>query len=213
MAKIPDGVLGALIGKIGPVSGYRRNGENILRTAHSRGIIKATPARAVQQEKIKVCNEFTKAFAGTGFFNKTFPAHGNSGTGYNRATSAIMNLAVTGNIPNTALNYSAVLISKGILPPADSAAAGATTEGNIYFEWNDNSGNGTAKPNDKAIVVAYFTGIKEAIFSIGEATRWQGYAFLRCERMKGLTAETWIGFLSNDEKNASNSDYTGCVNV
>lgn len=54
MAKIPDGVLGALIGKIGPVSGYRRNGENILRTAHSRGIIKATPARTAQREKMSL---------------------------------------------------------------------------------------------------------------------------------------------------------------
>jgi len=212
MAKIPDGVLGALIGKIGPVSGYSRNGENILRTAHSRGIIKATPARTAQWEKIKVCNEFTKAFAGTGFFNKTFPAHG-GGTGYNRATSAIMNLAVTGNIPYTALNYSEVLISKGILPPAGTAAASATTESNIYFEWNDNSGNGTAKPNDKAILVAYFIGIKEAIFSIGEATRRQGHSFLRSESMKGLAAETWIGFLSDDEKYASNSVYTGRVDL
>lgn len=124
-----------------------------------------------------------------------------------------MNLAVAGNISNTMLNYSEVLISKGILPPAGTAAASATTEGNIYFEWNDNSGNGTAKPNDKAIVVAYFTGIKEAIFAIGEAKRQQGNAFLRCERMKGLTAETWIGFLSNDEKNASNSVYTGRVSL
>jgi hypothetical protein len=213
MAKIPDGILGALIGKIGPVSGYRRNGENILRTAHSRGIIKATPARTAQREKIKVCNEFTKAFAGTGFFNRTFPAHGSSGTGYNRATSAIMNLAISGNLPYTTLNYSEVLISKGILPPAASAVASATTEGNIYFKWNDNSENGTAKPNDKAIFVAYFTGIRQVIFSIGDATRRQGHAFLRCEHMKGLTAETWIGFLSNDEKNASNSLHTGRLNL
>jgi len=213
MAKIPDGILGALIGKIGPVSGYRRNGENILRTAHSRGIIKATPARTAQREKIKVCNEFTKAFAGTGFFNRTFPAPGSRGTGYNRATGAIMNLAVTGSTSGITLNYNAVLISKGILPPASTAIASATTEANIYFEWNDNSGNGTAKPNDKAILVAYFIGINEAIFSIGEATRRQEHAFLRSESMKGLTAETWIGFLSNDEKYASNSAYTGRVNL
>jgi hypothetical protein len=124
-----------------------------------------------------------------------------------------MNLAVTGNTSGITLNYNAVLISKGILPPASTAAASATTEGNIYFEWNDNSGNGTAKPNDKAILVAYFIGINEAIFSIGEATRRQEHAFLRSESMKGLTAETWIGFLSNDEKYASNSAYTGRVNL
>ena len=36
MAKIPDGVLGTLIGRVGPVTGYLRNGENILRTRRSR---------------------------------------------------------------------------------------------------------------------------------------------------------------------------------
>jgi hypothetical protein len=29
--------------------------------------------------------------------------------------------------------------------------------------------------------------------------------------MQGLAAETWIGFLSNDEKDASDSVYTGKV--
>jgi hypothetical protein len=31
--------------------------------------------------------------------------------------------------------------------------------------------------------------------------------------MKGHAAETWIGFLSNDEKNAANSVYTGRVEL
>ncbi|MDE3185703.1 MAG: hypothetical protein KGM16_20005 [Bacteroidota bacterium] len=213
MAKIPDGVLGTLIGRVGPVTGYIRNGENILRSAHSRSDRKVTAARIAQRDKIKVCNEFTKAFSGTGFFNKTFPAYGSSGTGYNRATSAIMNLAITQSATGIGINYSEVLISKGVLPPAVAVIATATPESNISFQWHDNSGNGTAKPNDKVILVACFAEIRQAIFTIGTATRMQCQSLLETKTLKGFTAETWVGFLSNDETNASNSSYCGSIEL
>lgn len=144
MAKIPEGILGRLIGKVGPVTGFLRNGENILAAGKRGRDKKITARRTAQREKIKVCNDFTKAFSGTGFFNKSFPAYGDTGTGYNRATSAIMNLAITGTYPDTAISYPLILVSKGPLPAEDASAA-VTQDGNITFTWTDNSGTGTAK--------------------------------------------------------------------
>lgn len=63
-------------------------------------------------EKIKVCNDFTKAFTGTGFFERSFPTPGHTGSGYNRAISAIMNLAVVIN-PEPVIPWPKVLVSKG----------------------------------------------------------------------------------------------------
>ena len=54
MGKIPDGILGKLIGKLGPVSGYQRNGQNLVRVAGQTRKVKSTPMRANQREKIKV---------------------------------------------------------------------------------------------------------------------------------------------------------------
>ena len=102
-----------------------------------------------------VCNEFTKAFSGTGFFNKSFPAFGHTGSGYNRATSAIMNKAIVNN-PAIMLSYPRVLISQGPIPSVDYASALVNGDGNIQFNWTDNSGTGTAKENDTAIMVAFF---------------------------------------------------------
>jgi hypothetical protein len=209
MAKIPEGVIGALIGRVGPVSGYLRNGENILRSAHSRSDRKVTPARTAQRAKIKICNDFTRAFSGTGFFNRTFPSAAGCGTGYNRATSAIMNLAITGNFPDTRIDYLNILISKGALPPPEKAAASINGDENIFFNWEDNTGNGTAKSDDKVIMVAYFPGLNQAVFSIGNGCRGDGHSSLNIYGMKGYAAETWLGFLSSDEKNASCSSYSG----
>ncbi len=213
MAKTPEGILGVLTGRIGPVSGYRRNGQNILRVAHSRTQSKNTPARAAQREKIKVCNDFTRAFSRTGFFNKTFPSYGDTGTGYNRATSALMNLAITGTYPHTAISYPLALVSKGPLPGAANGTATVNEEGNILFSWTDNTGTGTAKTNDRVILVAYFPNLKQVIFSVGTATRSNHIAVLETNIMQGHSAETWMGFLSADEKNAADSVYTGRIEL
>jgi hypothetical protein len=213
MGKISNGIIGEVTGQIGNVTTYVRNGENIVRIARTRHDGKATPARIAQRQKIKVCNDFTRAFSGTGFFNKSFQAYGTGSTGYNRATAAIMNLAITGTYPDTRLDYKEVLVSKGPLPAPLQATAVADEEANIVFSWADNSGSGTAKTDDLVILVAFFPELRQAIFSIGSAMRADCNALLKTQVLKGFTAQTWLGFLGNDEKNASNSSYSGRVEL
>ena len=210
---MPDGILGKFLGKVGPVTGYMRNGQNIVRTSSSKKDTLITPARTNQREKIKLCNEFVKPFVGTGFFTRSFPPYGNRGTGFNRAMGVVLNLGIYGNYPHLTLSYPDVLISKGVLPSAANAAAVVNTEGNIVFSWQNNSNAGTAKPTDKAILLAYFTGLGQIIYSFDAATRAGETATLITSKLQGNTAETWIGFLSSDEKDAANSVYTGSVEV
>jgi len=213
MATITNGILGPFTGIVGTVSGYSRNGKNFMRSRRRKTSSPMTPRRLAQQQKIKVCNEFTGAFSGTGFFTKTFPAYGHSGTGFNRATSAIMNLAIVGTYPDTAIDYAKVLISKGPLPAAVNATAVADTDKNILFRWEDNTGTGTAKANDKVILVAYFPDVKKAFFTIGAAMRKDGEALLKTTQERGKMAETWMGFLSNDEADAADSVYCGRLDL
>ncbi len=67
---------------------------------------------------------------------------------------------------------------------------------------------GTARENDKVILVAFFPAVKQIIYSLQAATRKDCQALLTTNIMTGA-AETWMGFLSNDEKDAANSVYTG----
>ena len=207
MASIPNGILGNFVGTAGNVCGYMRNGKNFVRSRRRKSTSPMTGARLAQQQKLKVCNEFTKLFCGTGFFNKTFPAYGHSGTGFNRVTSAIMNLAITGNYPDFSLNYSKVLISKGPLPPPENAMVAKETDGKLLFTWENNSNEGSAQKEDKVILVAFFPGLKQVMYTIGDAVRNDGEAILDIGVMKDFAAEIWIGFLSADKKNASCSSY------
>ena len=166
-----------------------------------------------QREKIRICSAFTKAFTGSGFFNKTFPAHGHTGTGYNRAVSALMSRALTGVYPNLQLDYTNVLISKGRLPAAQSAKLVKKPNNTLQFSFTDNSTTGIAAPNDTVILVAYSPGLQQAVFTINSGIRRDKKAVLNVAALKGQLVETWIGFLSADEKDASDSVWVGRIQL
>jgi hypothetical protein len=209
MASCEDGILGALKGSIGPVTGYMRNGKNVLRKRTSVVKDKATPRRAAQREKLCICNQFTKAFVGTGFFTKTFPAYGSRGTGFNRATGALMSLAVTGAYPDMQLNYDKVLISKGRLPGAQNEKMVKKANNILQFSFSDNSEDGIASPDDTVILVAYSPILKQAMFTLNGGYRKDKKASLNVAAFKGYAIETWIGFLSKDEAHAGDSVWAG----
>jgi hypothetical protein len=211
MATIPNGILGGIQGQVGTVTGYNRYGVDVIRVAKNSGTVQPTAKRLAQRSKITVCNAFAKAFAGKGFFTKTFPAFGHTGSGYNRAVSALMSLALVPSEDGVTISYPLVLISKGKLPPALDAVAAVTDAGNIQFTWTDNTGTGTSKKNDKAILVAYLPATNEVVYSFGAGTRESGNAVLETANKKGALAETWMGYLSNDEADAACSVYTGSV--
>jgi len=215
MAEIKNGILGAFTGRVGPVSGYTRNGRNIMRSAASTVRDKATPGRLAQREKIRICNAFINAFSGTGIFAKTFPNADHGGSGYNRAMKVLMNSALEGVYPDYSIMYDKFLISKGELPAPKDAAAGLDADGNLVFTWANNSTEGTAKPNDIAVAVAYFAGSQQRlIYSLDAATRETGFATLVIpDENRNLLAETWIGFVSADGLIASNSVYMGSLEM
>jgi len=210
MVKIPNHILSVLVEKLVPATGYGRNVENVFRPAGAGRNRKVISERTILRDKIKICSDFTRAFQGTGFFNKTFPSYGDTGTGYNRAFNTIMDQGIAGSYPYSRISYQHVLVSKGSLPGAVNAAAADNEEHNILFNWTDNTGTGTAKATDKVILVAYFPSLKQVIYSV-DAIRKDCRACLETNTMEGYNAETWIGFISADEKDAADSRYTGTI--
>jgi hypothetical protein len=204
--------LGVFVGTIGPVKGFMRNGQNVVRTSTSSIKNKRTPLQQAQREKINTSNSFIHAFTGTGFLKRSFPAYGDTGTGYNRATGALMSLAVTGVYPDMVLSYPLVLVSKGRLPGARSVKA-TVKKGAVHFSFADNSTDGIASADDTVILVAYCPGLQQAVFTLYGGFRKDKKAILNVAAFKGNTVETWIGFLSAGEKDASDSVWTGSLKV
>lgn len=212
MASASNGILGPLVGRVGTVTGYIRNGVPVIRIATRKKDNIQSQARLAQREKLKLCIAFTSAFTGTDFFRKTFPAYGHKGTGLHRATSALMNLAVRGTYPDLSLSYPDVLVAKGILPGAVNASAYTDSDKQIVFSWDDNSGWGTATRYDQAVMVAYDVEYKQAIFTVHGGARNTCNASLDATPLRGRTIAAWLSFL-NEKGDAADSTFCGMVAV
>jgi hypothetical protein len=77
MGILPNGIIGEVTGTTGTVVSYMRFGQNITRSKGSTRKNKIeTPARRIQREKIRVCNEFTHSFSVQVFLIKVSPHTG-----------------------------------------------------------------------------------------------------------------------------------------
>jgi hypothetical protein len=83
----------------------------------------------------------------------------------------------------------------------------------FIFSFADNSIDGIALADDTIILVAYAPDLQQAVFTLYGGFRKDKKAVLNVAAFKGNAVETWIGFLSADERDASDSVYTGRVNA
>jgi hypothetical protein len=132
---------------------------------------------------------------------------------FNKAFSYNIKNAITGVAPNLAIDYSMARISRGDLLNAESPAVSSPATGVLQFTWNDNSGRGSAKATDKAFVAVYQEGIANWEYRLDIATRNQAKCEMIMLNFPGKPVHTFIGFISADGKDASDSLYTGLSNV
>jgi hypothetical protein len=124
-----------------------------------------------------------------------------------------MSRALTGVYPELSLNYERALISKGRLPGAEKAKAVLRPKHVIQFSFADNTTDGIASAEDTVILVAYAPELQQAICTLYGGFRKDGNASLNVAPFKGYAVETWIGFLSKEEADASNSVWTAKIQL
>lgn len=122
--------------------------------------------------------------------------------------TAIVTHAETDAKSKAYIRFKNVKVTWGDLQPADRVIAFAK-EGGIQFTWHDNSGEGNASPDDKSILIAYCKGRNCFRFNSVGADRHTGKDTLTLSDLRGQMVHTWLGFISADEKEVSNSVYTG----
>ena len=133
-------------------------------------------------------------------------------SGFNKAFSDNIRNAITGAYPALVIDYSKVILSKGVLPNVNTVAAASTVTGKLAFTWTDNSG-GTVLPTDTAFVAAFCADLNRWIFAQNTAPRNAGTYSLDVTAFSGKAVQTYIGFLSADGQSVSNSLFTGQVNI
>jgi hypothetical protein len=86
--------------------------------------------------------------------------------------------------------------------------------GTVTFAWEDNSGVGSARQIDKALIAVVNPAKSEAVFDTADTERTDTTQdIVTPADWIGNEVEAYIGFISEDGKEVANSVYLGTITV
>ena len=211
MGKIKDGITGPFSGKVGPVVGATWRGMPVMRSLPKKRTTPFTPKEIQQQAKFGLMSGFLGPVIP--LVHQTFIPVTYKRTGYNLAFAYNVKNAITGIHPDLKIDFSMVLLGRGDLPNAGSPTVSSSSPGKLDFSWTDNSGKGIALPTDRAYMAVYNEELKQWIHAVDLAPRSAGACTIDASVFTGKPLQTWIGFISADKKNVSDTVWTGLVSL
>jgi hypothetical protein len=209
MGSLQKGPWGPITGKVGTLVGSSRNGKYYVKTAPVKGSRKVTPKQEAQQRRFKLVIASLKPM--TELFRITYGTS-QSSNGWSLATGHALKNAVTGTDPDFTLDYSMVKVAGGTLATA-TAGGVSHANGQLSFTWTPGANTSIASATDKAVIIAYCPEKKEYVYSIGDATRADASATFDATLLAGKEVHTYLAFISADHRKASDSVYTGMLQL
>ena len=211
MGTIKKGILGGFSGKVGTVVGGSWKGISYMRSLPQKVKNPRTAGQVSQRSKFALTMNFLKPM--TAFLRTGWKLYAHRQSPINAAMSHALANAVTGAYPDYEIDPSKVLVSRGSLTPATNATADAAGS-RIEFMWDDNSGIGSAKLTDKALIaIANPTKGEAVTINAGEERMTGAQAVAIPADWSGDEVQVYLGFISEDGKEVSNSAYLGAIPI
>src|SRR5574344_565546 len=211
MGTIKQGILGGFSGKVGTVIGGSWKGISYMRSQAQSVKNPRTDGQLSQRSKLALALDFLKPL--TDIVRTGFKLYTNKQTAFNAAMSYTLANAISGDYPDYELNFASALISRGSLTSATNGAA-TSANGSVTVTWGDNTGVGTAKATDKALIAVLNADKGEAVtVSAGEARSTVTQTVSVPADWVGEEVQVYLGFISADAKEVANSVYLGAVTV
>lgn len=213
MATFNKGILGGFSGKVGNVIGGSWNGIDYMRSKPNNVKDPKTEAQLTQRQKFALVTSFLKKIKPV--INAGYKPLTKQMTSVNSAMSYNIKNAVSGNYPDLELDFESVLVARGDLIPAINASAESSAPAEISFSWTDNSGVGSAKEDDQALILVYSTDKDRGIFvtDSGPTRDEETYTLTLPGNYEGDTVEAYLAFVSADGEETSDSDYLGSITI
>lgn len=209
MGKINQGILGGFSGKVGTVIGGTWKGITYMRAKAVSIANPRTEAQQSQRMKFSLVLRFLQPC--TNFLRVGYKNYAVKQSAFNAATSYMLSNAITGVYPSFGIDPSKVMLSRGALTTpmnAQASMAGAS----VKITWDDNSTSGSAKPSDKAMPIVINPDNGEAVWETAGSDRISCTETLNIPAdWTGDQVEVYLGFISDDGKEVSNSVYAGSL--
>lgn len=173
---------------------------------------KTTPApRSVAQianeQKMKFVNQLLLPFHS--FITVGFQSQAIGKTALSAAYSVNFHQAVTGVYPDLGVDYSKLVISKGLLPGLSDVEIGFSAADTMELSWQPNTSI-KATFNDQLILMLYNVALGFADGFTGGIKRADKHCKFQFDnRFIGKPLEVYLGLTSLNRKKAANSIYLG----
>ena len=119
---------------------------------------------------------------------------------------------VTGSYPTLRIEYSKLILTKGILPNPPSISVSPVKPGKLVLCWTDN-GIPEALPSDLLFVAVFNCKSRRWIFKVDVAERSACRYLLDATMFQGKPVRVYAGFISADSQRISTSLFLGKVRV
>jgi len=204
MARYKDGLNGPVKGKFGNTIASSWRDINYFKSVSSKPTKKPTEKQKVLRTKFKAIHAFLGSV--NDCVQLAFISNPGRQTGRNAAHSYTSLHACYETETGWEIDYSKVLISFGRLKPIAGAEA-IVTESGITIRWDKRESNG-----EQMIIALVDTQQENWVTSVATVNRYTGEYTLNMSRMTTeFNFHVYIGTISRDRKNASNSLYLGKV--
>ncbi|MCX2485501.1 DUF6266 family protein [Pedobacter sp. MR2016-24] len=208
MAKVPYGINGPFIGRVGNTIGYILNGINVIRSIGAfHG--EYTPKQLANYQRMglisslsTVIQEFLK-FGFAAVAAPTKQGHTNHSISINKEK------AVKGVYPNQETDFSKLIVAQGTVAIPKNPMV-KVLNNKLEYRWEADLQTEGAESSDQVMLLAYFPESQKAIVMASGSRRTMEKEILEIPGSnKDRKVETYMAFVSDDRKNASNSVYLG----
>jgi hypothetical protein len=218
MGKLLKGANGPFSGKVGTVVGYMWGDLAVIRATPEKRRKPFSDKELNQQARFALMNQFlipVKDLLNISFAHLAYRMNG-----FNKGFSYNVKAAILGFSPDLSIDYPRVLLSRGDLTKPASAAVSSPSPTTLQFKWIDNTGTGKALKTDQLFVAIFIPGKNYWFYQMNAATREAGNYILDITQLTrdisvfyGKPFQSYVGFVAEDGKDASDSVYTGPVEM
>jgi hypothetical protein len=211
MGTLKKGILGGFSGRVGPAVGSSWKGLDVIRSRPPLKRKRSTEAQLRQMARMNLVSGFLSQL--TGLLNDHYDRGLSNMSAFNRAVSLNMRNGIDGTHPEFTIAYDRVVLGTDDLLNPELAEAKTDSRGQISLIWKDNSFTGSARATDQAFAAVYCPEMKDwRIFERG-TQRNAGRYLLEIPAFSGKTVHAYIGFISDNGRSVSTSQYAGLLNV
>jgi len=210
MGRIPNGINGPIVGKVGTVIGSSRNGKAYVKGPYKKRTKKVTRVELGNRNKFGMSQRWLKPLLD--FVREGFSKYKKTSGAFVTAKSHLLLHAFEGTAPDIRINPALVKLSTGELPlPADMAVA-LTGPGQLQFTW-DAANIDYSHQYDQVMMLAYDIEHVAAYYHTTGQFRSTGSDTLNIDPTAGKTYHIYLAFTSADRSVQSESVYLGAITV